>query len=751
MYGPYGSYEMFGTPFHATLLTPALTVPDCEDVHGCMLLRSLVTKSSQYFRQLAPMSLPLQQYQPLLAFSSSPTGPSPPGSTSVHVHMVIGDVGEAFVAMGYPRPPVSPLPPGFTPPIGVTLSLTPQESAIFTVLREVGQGTGTEVRVAGGWVRDKLVGRPSHDIDVCVDNMSGAEFAGHVNAYLAAKGEVTSSVGVIQANPEQSKHLETATVKVLEAWVDFVGLRAEVYDGESRIPRVVVGTPLQDAMRRDFTVNSLFFNISRQCVEDLTGMGVADLGTNALRTPLPPLITLRDDPLRVLRAVRFSSRFGLNMVHDLEFAAKDAGVAGDLVAKVSRERVGIEVENMVGGAAPATALRTLAALGLSPAVFAPPHLGDILLGGRVTLPSLPNTGSSSAAAAAVTTAYHPPPALLPFTLPGSLTGCTGMGSIPPQWLEVGIQSVGALEYVAQYLGPHGLATLLCCSVKGGGGGMEEEGEGEGEVEGGGGKVSGSGSGSGGGGPPLEPPPPFPHTFPSTQPTCASALDSVMSLEERRLLFFAAQLYPLTHAVRVKGARSDALPCLLMLEGLKRKKKDGEDVGGIQRGASAILELLESEGGKGVLSEPPTPPPHTHPRTAAVVSSLGVTLRKECKELWRPSLLLALALTLQPLLYSQTGAGAGAVAASQGAWAASIVSHIRTFQGIAARVTGVWGLDGCWAWKPMLDGRELKAEVDGKIAGPAMGALMEAQMAWMVLNPHGTRVECIAYLKGLGGK
>jgi hypothetical protein len=229
----------------------------------------------------------------------------------------------------------------------------------------------------------------------------------------------------------------------------------------------------------------------------------------------------------------------------------------------------------------------------------------------------------------------------------------------------------------------------------------------------------------------------------------------MSLEERRLLFFAAQLYPLTHAVRVKGARSDALPCLLMLEGLKRKKKDGEDVGGIQRGASAMLELLESGGvGKGVLESdlPPTPPPHTHPATAAVVASLGMTLRRECKELWRPSLLLALALKLQPLLYSSAAAasaGGGGGGGGGGAWAASITSHIRTFQGIAARITGVWGLDGCWAWKPMLDGRELKAEVDGKIAGPAMGALMEAQMAWMVLNPHGTRVECIAYLKGWG--
>jgi tRNA nucleotidyltransferase (CCA-adding enzyme) len=76
-------------------------------------------------------------------------------------------------------------------------------------------------------VRDKLLGLETNDIDVTVDTMSGVEFAHHVTAYLASLGLDSGSIGVIQANPEQSKHLETATTRVHGAWIDFAHLRAE--------------------------------------------------------------------------------------------------------------------------------------------------------------------------------------------------------------------------------------------------------------------------------------------------------------------------------------------------------------------------------------------------------------------------------------------------------------------------------------------------------------------------------------------
>eukprot|EP01031_Cornospumella_fuschlensis_P005036 gene5036-6298_t len=134
--------------------------------------------------------------------------------------------------------------------------LTPQEDNLFQLLLDcLGHfKRNTIVRVAGGWVRDKLLGKQSQDIDIALDDLSGVEFANLVNAFLDLKGLETRTIAVIQANPEQSKHLETANLKVLGFELDCVNLRAESY-ADSRIPIVRVGTPLEDALRRDFTIN----------------------------------------------------------------------------------------------------------------------------------------------------------------------------------------------------------------------------------------------------------------------------------------------------------------------------------------------------------------------------------------------------------------------------------------------------------------------------------------------------------------
>lgn len=130
------------------------------------------------------------------------------------------------------------------------------------------------LRVVGGWVRDKLLGKESSDIDVALDCTTGKEFAERVNEYLASTGAATASVGVIHANPEQSKHLETATMCVHGLWLDFVNLRSESYADGSRIPDAVAfGTPREDALRRDLTVNALFYNLHSRAVEDWTGQG----------------------------------------------------------------------------------------------------------------------------------------------------------------------------------------------------------------------------------------------------------------------------------------------------------------------------------------------------------------------------------------------------------------------------------------------------------------------------------------------
>jgi tRNA nucleotidyltransferase (CCA-adding enzyme) len=94
-------------------------------------------------------------------------------------------------------------------------------------------------------------------------------------------------------------------------FIDLVNLRSEEYAADSRVPVIEIGTPEQDAMRRDLTVNALFYNINTGQIEDLTGKGISDLQARICRTPLDPLQTFMDDPLRVLRAVRFARRFDL--------------------------------------------------------------------------------------------------------------------------------------------------------------------------------------------------------------------------------------------------------------------------------------------------------------------------------------------------------------------------------------------------------------------------------------------------------
>jgi tRNA nucleotidyltransferase (CCA-adding enzyme) len=149
-----------------------------------------------------------------------------------------------------------------------------------------------QVRIAGGWVRDKLLGLETHDIDIALDTCSGVEFATLVQTYMESEHtnheeeRRHSKIGIIAANPTQSKHLETATMRIMGLEVDFSNLRHEQYSSDSRIPTTVLGTPLEDAFRRDFTINTLFFNLSTMCLEDWTHRAFVDLKQGIVSTPL---------------------------------------------------------------------------------------------------------------------------------------------------------------------------------------------------------------------------------------------------------------------------------------------------------------------------------------------------------------------------------------------------------------------------------------------------------------------------------
>ncbi|KAM0323429.1 hypothetical protein ACHAQA_008708 [Verticillium albo-atrum] len=241
------------------------------------------------------------------------------------------------------------------------------------------------LRWAGGWVRDKLLGTASHDIDVAINVMTGLRFGEKLREYCdvperASRHDIgpddIGNLHRIAANPEKSKNLETTTVKVFGLDLDFVNLRTETYAEDSRNPAVDFGTAEEDALRRDATVNALFFNLHTEQVEDFTG-GLADMRDQLIRTPLEPLQTFTDDPLRVLRLVRFASRLGFAIDPAARDVMADPGVLAALRVKISRERVGVELEKMLKGKDPHRALQLVDELGLHEAIYTDPGRTDL--------------------------------------------------------------------------------------------------------------------------------------------------------------------------------------------------------------------------------------------------------------------------------------------------------------------------------------------------------------------------------------
>ena len=229
--------------------------------------------------------------------------------------------------------------------IKMNVKLTDQEQRIFDLLNEVvkTKTPKTTLRVAGGWVRDKLLGKNSNDIDISIDNMTGEQFANLVKNYMDENhiSEKTSDVTVVQANPDQSKHLATAMIKIFGLPIDFVNLRTETYSS-SRIPEMQIGTPEEDAQRRDLTINSLFYNINTGNLEDYVG-GLDDLRNKIARTPLNPIQTFLDDPLRILRTVRFAAKYNLTLDPELISAANNPEVKKAFKDKISKERIWSEL------------------------------------------------------------------------------------------------------------------------------------------------------------------------------------------------------------------------------------------------------------------------------------------------------------------------------------------------------------------------------------------------------------------------
>lgn len=248
----------------------------------------------------------------------------------------------------------------------INKELSPQEKEVFKIIEEVinKYAPNTTARAVGGWVRDKLLGVPSDDIDIMIDNMSGEEFAKLVTKHMGLEDP-----HVIRQNPDASKHIETAKAYIplsngQTQEIDFAMARQEIYDNNSRIPEIKPATPQEDALRRDLTINSLFYNINQRKIEDFTGDGIKDLITNTIRTPLDPYKTFSDDPLRMFRTIRFAAKYEGQIDPETYAALQDPTLREKIAQKISKERIGTEFKKMLKNPNPDYAIELLKNSGL---------------------------------------------------------------------------------------------------------------------------------------------------------------------------------------------------------------------------------------------------------------------------------------------------------------------------------------------------------------------------------------------------
>ncbi|MFT7270120.1 MAG: poly(A) polymerase [Roseivirga sp.] len=205
---------------------------------------------------------------------------------------------------------------------------------IFQQLREVAKEQNLESYVVGGYVRDLLLKRESKDIDfVCIG--PGIKLAEAVHEKLGTHLPLTVF-----------KSFGTAMIKNGELELEFVGARKESYSRESRKPIVEDGTLEDDQNRRDFTINAMAISLNQENYGELVDPfnGVNDLKERVIRTPLDPQVTFSDDPLRMMRAIRFATQLNFDIEADTFEAI--TGMA-DRIEIVSGERIIVELNKII--------------------------------------------------------------------------------------------------------------------------------------------------------------------------------------------------------------------------------------------------------------------------------------------------------------------------------------------------------------------------------------------------------------------
>jgi len=226
------------------------------------------------------------------------------------------------------------------------------------LLRKIGEIADrqkVDVYVVGGYVRDLLVGKVDVDIDILVMG-DGIAFAREVAGDLGEKTVVAF------------ERFGTAMLPTKDGKIEFVGARKEKYEGNSRNPQIAVGTLQDDLLRRDFTVNAIAVSLNNRrfgFLEDPLN-GRSDLEARLLRTPLDPASTYDDDPLRMMRAIRFAAQLGFTID---ERSLQAIRRLKERLAIVSQERITEEFLKILKAQRPSIGLRLLYDIGLMETIF----------------------------------------------------------------------------------------------------------------------------------------------------------------------------------------------------------------------------------------------------------------------------------------------------------------------------------------------------------------------------------------------
>jgi len=206
------------------------------------------------------------------------------------------------------------------------------DNPVFKIISQTAGESNLQAYAIGGFVRDIFLNRPSKDIDIMVLS-NGIDFAEAVAKKLKVKLAVFKNFG-------------TAQLKYNDLEIEFVGARKESYRLDSRKPIVENGTLEDDQKRRDFTINALAIALHPDNYGELLDPfnGMADMEEKIIRTPLNPVETFSDDPLRMMRAIRFATQLNFK-IDDIAVAAIKDNI--DRIGIVSQERVTEELNKNI--------------------------------------------------------------------------------------------------------------------------------------------------------------------------------------------------------------------------------------------------------------------------------------------------------------------------------------------------------------------------------------------------------------------